>query len=195
MAACPARAGTVIRHLTLHLPGQIVQSRLVRNFTLMNADNFSDLPEWVDERFYNEDMEGEEWKPNATYHACKALYEKWREIVFVLKGLLSTIAEGDDGFHSYTAAQVLQDAYLIGAKIISSEAGGIYIIRMGNAAVVRELAMGIYSSLLLFIEDDIIDEGHIRVTRNEIDNFRLLFIEWVNTFQKDECEDEWGLFV
>jgi hypothetical protein len=42
----------------------------------MNGDNLSDLPEWADERFYNEDMEGQEWKPNTTYYACKALYEK-----------------------------------------------------------------------------------------------------------------------
>lgn len=161
----------------------------------MNTDNLSDLPEWDDERFSNIDDDGEAWMPNSTRVACKALYNKWREVVFMLKGLLSGIAEKDNDYHGHIAGQLLGDAYLAGVKIMSSEAGGLYILRMGNVAIVRELATGIYSGLLLFKEDDIVDEEHIRIVRDEIDNFRKLFIEWVNTFQKDEFEDEWGLFI
>lgn len=161
----------------------------------MNTDKLSDLPEWDDEHFADNNEDGEDWKPNSTRLACKALYNKWREVVFMLKGLLNGIAENDNDYQGHIARQLLNDAHLAGAKIMSSEAGGIYILRMGNAAIVRELALGIYSGLLLFTEDDIVDEKHIRVLRDEIDSFRKLFIEWINTFQKDEFEDEWGLFV
>ncbi|MEO6584205.1 MAG: hypothetical protein ABIO05_07760 [Ferruginibacter sp.] len=31
--------------------------------------------------------------------------------------------------------------------------------------------------------------------RNEIEVFKELFRTWVNTFEKDEFNDEWGLYV
>ena len=94
-----------------------------------------------------------------------------------------------------TARDLFTDAHIVGAKIMSSEAGGIYVIRMENAAIIRKLAQGIASCLLLFIEDADVDESYVQVVRNEISEFRKLFIEWVKTFEKDEFTDEWGLFV
>ncbi len=40
-----------------------------------------------------------------------------------------------------------------------------------------------------------IDEEHGEIIRNEIDEFRKLYKHWLSTFEKDEFEDEWGLFV
>ncbi len=162
----------------------------------MNSDHFSDLPDWDDEIFFlDEDEEGEEWKPNPTREACKTLYLKWKEIVFLLKGILAPILENEeDSFEKHNAGDLIGDAYIVGAKIKSSEAGGIYVLRMENAAIIRKNAQGIASGLLLLLEEDSIDEKHIKVLRSEIDNFRQLFIEWVSTFEKDEFKDEWGLF-
>ncbi len=39
------------------------------------------------------------------------------------------------------------------------------------------------------------EEQYRLIIRNEIDTFRKLFKQWVATFEKDECEDEWGLFL
>jgi hypothetical protein len=161
----------------------------------MNTEYLSDLPEWDDQ--YDLD-EGEHWKPNATHTMCKALYKQWQEVMFVLKGILMQVLEGgtDDmqGMEQDMAQMLMTDACVIGAKIRSSEAGDIYILRMENAAIIRQLAQSIASRLLLF-EDESVDPVHVRVVRNEINKFRLLFIVWVNTFEKDEFKDDWGLFV
>ena len=170
-------------------------------FYTMNADNLSDLPEWDDDRlnFGIEEDEGEGWKPNPTREACKALYRQWREVMFVLKGILNPILEMDEKEDEMMlvdcARMILTDAHIVGAKIMSSEAGGIYIIRMENAAIIRQLAQSVATSLLLFVEEDTIDNQYIEVVRNEVQKFRLLFIKWVKTFEKDEFTDEWGLFV
>ncbi len=166
----------------------------------MNADNLSDLPEWDEDRFDMRGEEGEEWKPNPTRDACKALYQKWREVMFLLNGILNPVEETSDDstealMFADTARMLIGDAHMVGVKIMSSEAGGLYIMRMENAAIIRQLAQGIATNLLLFTEEDTIDEQHIIVVRNEIQEFRKLFIAWVNTFEKDEFEDEWGLFV
>jgi hypothetical protein len=38
------------------------------------------------------------------------------------------------------------------------------------------------------------EDAHLDAVRAEIDIFRKLFREWVNGFEKDEFDDEWGLF-
>jgi hypothetical protein len=38
------------------------------------------------------------------------------------------------------------------------------------------------------------DEEHKKVIEEAMNEFRQLFKNWVTTFQKDEFEDEWGLF-
>jgi hypothetical protein len=40
-----------------------------------------------------------------------------------------------------------------------------------------------------------IEEDHAVAVKQDIDTFRMLFIKWINTFEKDEFEDEWGFFV
>ncbi|MFN2457507.1 MAG: hypothetical protein ABR502_04840 [Chitinophagaceae bacterium] len=47
----------------------------------------------------------------------------------------------------------------------------------------------------MFLHEGVIEDVYVHVIRKEIDEFRQLFRQWVNTFQKDEYKDEWGLFI
>ncbi len=166
----------------------------------MKFDNLSDLPEWEDEEFRDEDEEGEEWKPNPTRDACKALYQQWQQVMIVLNGALEsmTIEEKEGGFpadywedHS---AMILGDAFQVAVKINSSEVG-LYTVRMENASIIRKNAQFIKSSMLTMMSEEVIEKAHGQVIRDEIDKFRELFKIWVSSFEKDEYEDEWGLFI
>lgn len=170
----------------------------------MNYDNLSDLPEWDDEEFRDEEEEGEEWKPNPTRDACKALYQQWQQVMLVLNGALDTMKEEEesedkqDGFpkdywEDYKG-MILGDAYQVAVKIKSSEVG-LYTIRMENASIIRKNAQFVKSSMLTMMAEGVIEDAHGRVIREEIDKFRELFKTWVGTFEKDEYEDEWGLFI
>jgi flavorubredoxin len=90
---------------------------------------------------------------------------------------------------------LLGDAYQVAVKVKSSESGGLYTIRMENASIIRKCAQFIKSNLLVMMGEGVIEEAHGHVIRDEIDKFRELFRHWVSTFQKDEYEDEWGLFI
>jgi len=68
------------------------------------------------------------------------------------------------------------------------------MIRMENASIIRKNAQFISSSMLTMMAEGVIEEAHGLVIREEIDQFRLLFRHWVSTFERDEFEDEWGLF-
>ncbi len=163
---------------------------------MMNLDDLNELPEWKKD----DDEDGEEWKPNHTRELCKAMYKQWNTVLFVLKAALDSMKEptADSLFtQEYVdehKAMVLGDAYEVGAKIRSSEVG-LYIIRMENAAIIRKNAQFIKISSNNFIAEELISEEYNKVVRNEIDKFRELFKQWVASFEKDEYEDEWGLFV
>lgn len=164
----------------------------------MHIDNLSDLPDWDDERLSLDDEEGEEWKPNPTREACKALYQKWKEIMLMLKGALDTSKSEEAENISYTddlKYMVLGDAYEVGIKIRSSEVGGLYVLRMENAAIIRKNAQHVASSLLTLGAEDETEEQYVDLIRTEIDQFRELFKVWISTFEKDEYTDDWGLFV
>lgn len=173
----------------------------------MKFDHLSDLPDWDDDEFKDEDEEGEEWKPNPTRDACKSLYNQWEQVMIVLNGALDSmvIEEKEDAclpdrqgfpadYWEDHKAMLLGDAYQVAAKIKSSEVG-LYTIRMENASIIRKNAQFIKSSMLTMMSEEVIEKDHGYVIREEIDKFRELFKIWVSTFRKDEYEDEWGLFI
>lgn len=173
---------------------------------IMAFDHLSGLPEWRDDDFEDEDNEGEEWKPRPTRDAAKAMYEQWKQVMIVLNGALdsmntnteeSNLPGGEAGFPAEYwedhKAMILGDAYQVAVKIQSSETG-LYMIRMENACLIRKNAQFIKSSMLTMIAEGAIEKAHGMVIREEIDKFRMLFRHWVSTFERDEFEDEWGLF-
>ena len=166
----------------------------------MRIDDLNELPEWDDDNFRDDDDEGEEWKPNPTRDLCKAMYQQWNQVMIVLNAAFDSLKEPEEDRmfskdHLEDHKQMmLGDAYEVGVKIRSSEAG-LYVIRMENAAIIRKNAQFIKISTNSFIVDDLMEEEHRQVIRDEIDKFRELFKQWVATFEKDDCEDEWGLFV
>ena len=143
----------------------------------MNYDHLSDLPDWDDDEFKDEDEEGEEWKPNPTRDACKELYKQWQQVMIVLNGALDSmvIEEKEDGFPADYwedhKAMLLGDAFQIAAKIKSSEAG-LYIIRMENASIIRKNAQFIKSSMLTMMSEEVIEKTHGQIIRDEIDKFQ-----------------------
>ncbi len=81
----------------------------------MNSDQFNDLPEWDDERIrQSKDEQGDEWKSDPTYDACKALFAKWQEVVFLLKGIIGPFMEkkeeGNDDMFSSIARELFMDS-------------------------------------------------------------------------------------
>ena len=121
--------------------------------------------------------------------------------MIVLNGAMDSMNTntGEDSFSAEhwedMKGMILGDAYQVAVKIKSSEAGGIYVIRMENASIIRKNAQFISSSMLTMMAEGAIEEAHGHVIRDEINKFKELFKQWVSTFQKDEFEDDWGLFV
>ena len=123
------------------------------------------------------------------------IYKKAEHIFQLVESLVAILPEDDDYLND-TKHFMTSDAMLICAKIMGAEGGDLYSIRMQNAALIRQAAMDLYvqvGSLRMF--ENFKDKNYIPLIRQEIEEFRLLFIEWVANFDTTNYFwDEWELF-
>ena len=123
------------------------------------------------------------------------IFQKAELLFQLVESLAASLPEDNELLQSMKEI-MRADAMMLPAKIAGAEAGNIYSIRMQNAAIIRFHAMSLYTQVGgLSLYDESIDTSFTNLIRTEIENFRLLFIDWVNSFDKsDYIWDDWELF-
>jgi len=124
------------------------------------------------------------------------LYKKAEQIFKLTHALIEIIPQDNEFLQETCARFMMEDAMMITAKIAGAEAVDLYDLKMENAAIIRKCARELYVKAgSLRFEEDIKDKEYIELLRNEIEEFRLLFIDWVATFDPwNYIIDRWGLF-
>lgn len=122
------------------------------------------------------------------------IYRKGKEIFDVVHHIGSIIPEDDDHLQMIKG-NILVDAGLLSVKIAGTSRAELYDLKMEAAAIIRKAARDIilYShSLEMFGFKDV---KYFEVVRELVEEYRLLFIEWVAGFNKwNYIIDRWGLF-
>ena len=122
------------------------------------------------------------------------LYKKAEEISQTVRTICDLIPEDNDYLQN-TKTHLLENTSVIQAKISGAEAVNLWDIKMENAAIIRKCARELmisYHSLTAFGFDE---ANYYLMVRKQIEEFRLLFREWVASFNpKHFIVDEWGLF-
>ena len=122
------------------------------------------------------------------------IFQKGKEILEVINEILSLISEEDEHL-IYIKEIILEDAYTLTVKIVSAEGGDLYDLRMENAAIIRKAARDLMvqnHSLEMFGFEHV---EYYSIVRSLIEEYRLLFIDWVAGFDKwNYVIDRWGLF-
>lgn len=123
------------------------------------------------------------------------IYRKAELIYQLVESLVASLPEEDEYIQA-TKHFMREDAMLIPAKIAGAEGGDLYSIRMQNASIIRDHAMHLYVEVgSLRMHKNYKELEYVQLIRKEIDEFRLLFIEWVESFDtNNHIWDEWGLF-
>ena len=107
--------------------------------------------------------------------------------------IVETFDEAKDKF--MLKQQMMMNAYTLGVKIAGAEAGDLYNLRMENAVIIKIHARELLAQTSLCKAEKLCSIEYLQLLRNEIDEFRKLFIEWVRSFDKlNDEKDEWGLF-
>jgi len=144
----------------------------------------------------NDDDEGE-YDPEAERRKLEALpiYKKALEILDLTQQIVDTFNDEDTAkIHRQI---MLEDAMIIPAKIAGAEAMDDYILKMENATVIKIHARSLLTQTSSAKYLDLQDERYLKLLRDEIEVFRLLFKEWILSFEIDTTKegDGWGLFV
>jgi hypothetical protein len=124
------------------------------------------------------------------------LFQKAEQIFKITQGLIEIVPADNEFLQETTVRFMLEDAMIIPAKIASAHGVELYDLKMENATIIRKAARDLYVHAgSLRFEEDIQDKDYIYLLRNEIDEFRLLFIDWVASFDVwNYIKDDWGLF-
>lgn len=123
------------------------------------------------------------------------IFQKAELIYQLVESLMGSLPEDDDYIQG-TKDLMRADAMIITVKIAGAEGGDLYSIRMQNAAIIRDHAMHLYVQVgSLRFHESYKDLEYVKLIRKEIDEFRLLFLDWVASFDtSNHIWDEWGLF-
>jgi hypothetical protein len=124
------------------------------------------------------------------------LYQKAEQIFKITQGLVEIVPADNEFLQETTVRFMLENAMIIPAKISGAQAVELYDLKMENATIIRKAARELYVQAgSLRFEEEILDKDYILLLRKEIDEFRLLFIDWVAGFDMwNYIKDDWGLF-
>ena len=122
------------------------------------------------------------------------IYLKGKEILDLVIKISDLIPEKDEHLNDVKGC-MLSDAAMLTVKVAGAEAAGLYDLKMENAAIIRKAArdlMVLQHSLDAFGFEYV---EYYQMVRDLIEDYRLLFINWVAGFDKwDYIIDRWGLF-
>lgn len=155
----------------------------------MMDDNFEDF---FDSEFDSEELKREMEEEKNRVNNLPIL-KKAYEIYETTNAIVSTINEEEDVLEM--RGQMLENAMIIPAKIRGAEGGGLYTLRMENAVIIKIHARELLTQTSFCKHENLSSNDYLDLLRSEIEEFRGLFVEWVNSFDKsDDIHDNWGLF-
>ena len=139
---------------------------------------------------YEEDEDYED-KPDVRVLPLFKKGEEIQEVVRLLAGLMPE----DNEYLQFLKGEMLYNAGLLTVKIAGAEAVELYDLKMEAATFIRKAAND-----LKVMNHSLKDFGfenveYFQIVRNMIEEYRLLFIDWVSKFDKwNYIIDRWGLF-
>jgi len=131
------------------------------------------------------------------------IFKKAWEISKLVNHLIESVEKTDFEFKSDYEADMLkrnlhymtENSLIIPAKISGAEAVDIYDLKMENAAIIRKAARELITDARGIQMNGFKDTEYLDLLRTEIESFRVLFAEWVKTFDPwNYIIDRWGLF-
>lgn len=137
------------------------------------------------------------------------VYQKGIEIIDlverIVKGLeisdMDDLGSDEDArehqelFFQHHIDYLRNNAMTIPVKIAGAEAADIYDLRMENATIIRKAAREMLTDITGLMMSGFKDLEYLQLLRDEIEEFRILFAEWVKTFDPfNYIIDRWGLF-
>ncbi|MBC3758801.1 hypothetical protein H7U19_10330 [Hyunsoonleella sp. SJ7] len=132
------------------------------------------------------------------------IFNKARAMQKLVEHIIESVENTDIDFEHNIEAEMLknnlsymrENSLIIPAKIAgAADDDMLYDIRMENAAIIRKAARELITDARGIEMHGFKDIEYLDLLRQEVDEFRVLFAEWVKTFDCwNYIIDRWGLF-
>lgn len=132
------------------------------------------------------------------------VFQKSREIMELVGSIIDSVEKTDIVFNDPIEAEMVQhnlkylgiNAAIIPAKIASASSEDmLYDLKMENATLIRKAAIELITDARGLQMHGYPDTEYLDILRKEVEEFRILFAEWVKTFDCwNYSIDRWGLF-
>jgi hypothetical protein len=120
------------------------------------------------------------------------LMKKADEILHLTMAIVATIDEEKDVLEVRNA--MTENAYTLMPKIAGAEGNDLYSLRMENAVLIKIHARELLAQTSLCKAENLAETKDLFLLREAIEEFRVLFVEWINSFDKNnDIPDEWGI--
>jgi hypothetical protein len=98
-------------------------------------------------------------------------------------------------FGEHYRSMMMEDVMMISAKLRGAEGGDLYTLRMENATIIKMHARSLLTTTSGLKMMGLSNNKYLQLLRDEIEEFRKLFVEWINSFDKmNDIPDGWGMF-
>jgi len=122
------------------------------------------------------------------------LYQKGLEI-FDTVHLIADLIPPEDKHLNIVKDQMLGDALILSTKVSGAAVMDMYDLKMESATLIRKAARDLMVQNHALEMYGFKEVDYFQMVRDLIEEFRLLFIDWVKTFDPWDYEiDRWGLF-
>ncbi|MDR0811593.1 MAG: hypothetical protein LBN23_04915 [Paludibacter sp.] len=140
---------------------------------------------------YEDDEDDYEEKPDVQE---LPIYQKGREILDVVRQISELFPEDNNALQAFKW-QMISDAAQLTVKVAGAHAVDLYDLKMEAATIIRKAAHDLMLSNYSLEDFGFEEVEYFQIVRNLIEEYRLLFIDWVASFDKwDYVIDRWGLF-
>lgn len=121
------------------------------------------------------------------------LMKKANEIVALTHALVGSL---DEARKELYGGMMMEDAMVMSAKFAGAEGINDYILKMENATIMKVHARHLNSMTYQLAVEETHAEEHLELLREAIDEFRILFVDWVKSFDSSNRHDDgWGMFI
>jgi hypothetical protein len=158
----------------------------------MSEENFGNFfrPEDFDDEI---DRDQETWKPERQFG--KELFRKSIDILNLVETIASMLQAPEGEPEKRSCARMTSSAMIIPPKIKGALCVDAYSVKMECAVLIKTHMCDLRSEIRIAEQFENLDKDYVDVMRNEIDSFRKIFVQWVDSFDRDEdYPDEWHLF-
>ncbi|GGZ20721.1 hypothetical protein GCM10007049_11640 [Echinicola pacifica] len=149
--------------------------------------------DFEDDDSWDEEDDGEGYRREQERIENHPVMQKAKDILHLTEAMVGALDEmSKDMYGTF----MIEDATLICGKFSGAEGVDDYILKMENAVFMKVHARHLNSMTYSVPMVDTHAEEHLELLRDALEEFKLLFVEWVKGFDPShKYDDGWGLFL